>query len=417
VKPVQFVKTERQVAALDVVNNRRHGMLYGGARSGKTAILVRNVFLRAIKKPSRHLIVRFRYNHARVSLAHETVPWILVHCFPGLPILENKADGYWSVPCEGGGTSEVWLGGTDDKTRIEKILGNQYSTIYANECSQIPFEAIATLWTRLAEVSGLEQRFYYDCNPPGKKHWTYLLFVEGRLPDGSPHKLDVGHLQVNPIHNRANLSPEYVEALESLPRRMRQRFLDGEYLADVEGALWTDEMLVRAKILEPRAWAKTIIAVDPSVSNNRGSDECGITPCSIDEVGLGAVRGDLSGKMSTRTWAARVVAAYHAYEANYVVAEKNNGGDLVKDAIHNVDPGIKVELVTASVGKKARAEPVSMLFEQGKVAICGEFPKLEAELTETVFDDVKESPNRLDAMVWGLTHLMVKKRGARIHVG
>jgi len=417
VKVAPFEKTARQQALLDVFNSHRHGMAYGGARSGKTVVIVRNVFLRAIKRPSRHLIIRFRYNHARVSLAHATVPWVLARCFPGVPIVENKADGYWMVPCAGGGSSEVWIGGTDDKNRIEKILGNEYSTIYANECSQIPFDAIATLWTRLAENSGLEQRFYYDCNPPGKKHWTYQLFMEGKLPDGTPHKLEVGALQVNPIHNRANLSPEFVQALESLPRRLRQRFLDGEYLADVEGALWTDEMIVRAKLLEPVGLSKTIIAVDPSVSNNRGSDECGIVPCSLDENGLGIVRRDLSGKFSTRSWAAKVVAAYHAFEANYVVAEKNNGGDLVADAIRNIDPGIKVELVHAAVGKKARAEPVSMLFEQGKVALSGEFPQLEAELTETIFDDVKESPNRLDAMVWGLTHLMVKKRGARIHVG
>lgn len=416
-KPRGFKKTRRQREALAILNSKRHGMLYGGSRSGKTAIAIRNVFLRAMKAPSRHLIVRFRFNHAKVSLGHETIPWVLANCFPGVPVVENKAEGFYVVPAAGGGISEVWLGGTDDKDRIEKILGNEYSTIYANECSQIPFDAIATLWTRLAESSGLEQRFYYDCNPPGKKHWTHLLFMEGRLPDGTRHKLDVGYLQMNPIHNRENLSPEYLSALDSLPKRLRQRFLSGEYLADVEGALWTDEMIVRAKLLEFGAWAKTIVAVDPSVTNNRGSDECGITVDSLDQRGLGVVRADLSGKMSTRAWAARAVAAYHAFEANYIVAEKNNGGDLVRDAIQNLDSNIKVVLVSASVGKKARAEPVSMLFEQGRVAFAGDYPLLEAELTETVFDELTESPNRLDSMVWGLHHLMVKKRGSRVHVG
>ena len=412
-----FVKTSRQVEALDVLNHNRHAMLYGGARSGKTVITVRNIFLRALKRASKHLIVRYRYNHARISLGHETIPWVLAHCFPGVVARENKSDGYWTVASSDGGESQVWLGGTDDKERVEKILGNEYSTIYANECSQIPFEAITLLWTRLAENSGLEQRFYYDCNPPGKRHWTNLLFLEKTLPDKTPHDLQVAHLQVNPGHNLENLSPEYIRALESLPKRQRQRFLEGEYLADVEGALWTDEMIVRARLREPGEFRKTVIAVDPSVTNNPESDECGIIPCSIDVERMGVVRGDLSGKMSTRKWAQRAVGASHAYEANCIVAEKNQGGDLVADAIHNIDPFIKVELVHSSVGKMARAEPVSMLYEQDHVSHVGDYPSLEAELTETDFDEITESPNRLDALVHGLTYLMVGRKKSRYHIG
>lgn len=414
---VLFQKTERQREALDVLNGHRHGMLYGGARSGKTVICVRNAFLRALKRSSNHLIVRYRYNHARISIGHETIPWVLSKCFPGLKAQHNKSDGYWTVPADDGGESRVWLGGTDDQDRVEKILGNEYSTIYLNECSQIPFDAVLMLHTRLAENSGLQQRAYYDCNPPGKSHWTHKLFVDQTYPDGTPHKLDVAHIQVNPGHNRENLSPEYLAALESLPKRQRQRFLDGQYLSDIEGALWTDQMIVKARLLEPTDLRKTVIAVDPSVTHNPGSDECGIVPCGIDFDNLGVVLGDLSGKMTTNRWARRVVNAYHAFDANEVVAEVNNGGDLVEDAIHNIDPYIKVVKVRASTGKRARAEPVSMLYERNQVAHAKDMPELEAELTETNLDEVKSSPNRLDAAVWGLTHLMVGKTRKRIHIG
>lgn len=414
--PRAFRKTERQRQALELLNAHRHGMLYGGSRSGKTVACVRNVFLRAVKRESNHLIVRYRYNHARISLGHDTIPWVLKNCFPGLVAKENKSDGYWTIPTRHGGTSRVWIGGTDDEERVEKILGNEYSTIYANECSQIPFDAITILWTRLAENSGLRQRFYYDCNPPGKNHWTHKMFVEKVHPDGSPHKMDVAHLQVNPRHNLENLSPEYLAALESLPRRQRQRFLDGKYLSDVEGALWTDQMIVRARTNEPGDARKIAIAVDPSVTNNPGSDECGIVPCGVDYDGMGMVFDDLSGKMSTGRWARKVVAAYHAFEANEVVAEVNNGGDLVEDAIHNIDPFIPVVKVRASQGKRARAEPVSMRYEQGHVAHLKDLPDLETELTETDLDEVKSSPNRLDALVWGLTHLMIGKSKSRYHV-
>ena len=250
------------------------------------------------------------------------------------------------------------------------------------------------------------------------KHWTASIFLNGKLPDGEEHDLDVGNLQLNPIHNRENLSPEYLRALESLPRRQRLRFLEGKYLADVEGALWTDEMIVRARLREPGDLRKIVIAVDPSVSNTSGSDECGIVPCAIDFDGLGVVLDDLSGKMSTGKWARRVVAAYHTFEANEVVAEVNQGGDLVEDAIHNIDPHIKVVKDRASSGKLARAEPVSMRYEQDHVAHPKHLPELETELTETDFDDIKSSPNRLDALVWGLTHLLVGKgQQRRYHFG
>lgn len=414
-----FEKTPRQVEAVDLVNTHRHSLLYGGSRSGKSLILVRHIFLRAMKKKSKHLMVRLRYNHARTSLGHETIPFVIAQCFPGVGITENKSDNYWTVPTVDGEESQVWLGGTDDAQRIDKVLGSEYSTIYANECSQIPFDAITTLWTRLAETSGLEQRFYYDCNPTGKKHWTHKVFLDGTLPEGEQHDLDVAHLQMNPKDNLANLSPEYLKALASLPKRQRQRFLEGLYLTDIDGALWTDQMISAALTKEPAQIRKTVVAVDPSVTNNPGSDECGIVVCSLDVNKEGVVEDDLSIKASTRTWAQRVVGAFHAWEANEVVAEVNQGGDLVEDAIHNIDPRIKVVKVRASKGKLARAEPVSMLYEPGqdKVAHRKPMPDLESELTETVFDKVAASPNRLDALVWGLTHLMIGKTGARIHIG
>lgn len=426
---VDFQKNPRQEEALDVLNRHRHGLLYGGSRSGKSVVIARNVFLRAMSKPSKHLVVRFRYNHARTHLAGETIPFVLSRCFPGAPApRENKSDGYWTVPVVGGGESTVWLGGTDDRDRIEKLLGSEYSTIWINECSQVPFDAVPLLWTRLAENSGLPQRVYYDLNPPGKRHWTNLLFHEGTFPDGSPWEADRASLRLNPADNAENLSPEYLETLRSLPKRQRQRFLEGLYLADVEGALWTDEMIVRARLKgdggsgggggTPPVLRRTVIAVDPSVTNNPGSDECGIVVCSLDEDGDGVVHRDESGKLSTRAWAQRVVDLYHAHGANRVVAEVNQGGDLVEDAIRNVDPNVKVVKVRAAVGKGARAEPVAMLYEQGRVAHLCDMPKLEAELTETAFDEnLRASPNRLDALVWGLTYLMVKKGRVRVNVG
>lgn len=414
-----FLKTESQREQLRLANRHTHTLAYGGARSAKSTGFVRNIFLRAMKRTSKHLMLRFRFNHANVSLGHETVPFVLRTCFPGAAITANKTMGYWRVPAADGGESEVWLGGTDNKDRMDKLLGSEYSTIFLNECSEIPWDGVPLLRTRLAETSGLGLRMYYDCNPTGKKHWSYQLFFEGVFPDGEPCSWDTAHHQMNPGGNVVNLPPEYVAELERLPKRQRQRFLEGVYLTDIEGALWTDQMINMAHAnYDPEVGLrKTIVAVDPSVSNNKGSDECGIVIVSknVDEIAV--VREDLSKKCSTKTWAQRVVNAYHTYEANEVVAEVNQGGDLVEDAIRNIDPNIKVVKVHAAVGKLARAEPVSMLYEarQEKVVHAKALPELESELTETVFEDTSQSPNRLDALVWGLHHLMIGSKGARVH--
>lgn len=423
-----FVKTDKQREAIDFLWKYKHALLEGGARSAKTTTIVRDIFMRASAVESTHLMVRYRYNHARGSLGHETVPKVIKMCFPDIGIRENKTESYWKVPVVNGeGESTVWLGGTDEGDRLDKLLGFEYSTVYANECSQIPHDGITLLSHRLAENSGLPLKFYYDLNPVGKRHWTYQMFHEGKLPgDQGPwkeyEKGHAGYFRLNPRDNAENLPDGYIEdTLEALPERQRKRFLLGLYLNDVEGACWTDEMLVWALAKgqdENRVGLrKNVVAVDPSTTNNPGSDECGIVVTGLDENREGVVQADLSKKCSTRVWAQRVVNAFNMFDCSEVVAEVNQGGDLVEDAIHNINPHIPVVKVRAAVGKFARAEPVSMLYEQKKVAHTREMPKLEQELTETVLTEVSASPNRLDALVWGLTHLMIKPQPNRIHIG
>lgn len=410
-----FKKTERQVDATLLHTLLVYTMLYGGSRSGKTFINTRNTIIRASKVRSRHLIARFRFNHVKQAIMLDTFPKVMRLCFPDIPYEINKSDYYAILP----NGSEIWFGGLDDKERVEKVLGNEYSTIFLSECSQISWGAVLIVMTRLAENAGLINRMFFDCNPPGKKHWTYRLFEEKVEPStGEPLKNPgmYGSLMMNPIHNIENLPPGYMNILENLPKRQRLRFLNGLYLTDVEGALWTDQMIIDAKLKDPGEEKRTVIAVDPAVTNNPDSDETGIIVCGLNHANEGVIEEDLTLKASTQTWAQAVVNAYHEYSANEVVAEANQGGDLVKDAINNIDRNIKVILVKASKGKFARAEPVAQLYELGKVAHLKTLPLLEQELTEWVPETSKRSPNRLDALVWGLTRLMLHPK-KRINVG
>lgn len=413
----KFRKSERQSEACKILNSHEHTMLFGGSRAGKTFIILRNIILRALKKESTHLIVRFRFNHVKRSIIYQTLPKVMAICFPqlinGVHYRMNKTDSILEImTLDGKGKSQIWFGGIDDAIRIEQILGNEFSTIHANECSQISYDAITTLRTRLAENSGLDLRFYYDLNPCGKGHWTYKEFIEKIVPETKrePSTINSNWLLMNPIDNQANLPEVYLKTLQTLPKRKRQRFWEGLFLSDVEGALWTDKMISDAQGKKFGEITQTIVAVDPSISHHADSDECGIVVASKDDLGNAIVQEDLSGVMSTLTWAQTAVNAYHTYNANYIVAEKNQGGDLVKDALKAVDRHVPIKLVHASKGKFARAEPVAELYELEKVAHIDSFLDLEAQLTEYVPINSKKSPDRLDALVWAITFLLIKPK-------
>lgn len=405
-----FIKTPKQIEATDLMQASIYSMLFGGSRSGKTFIYCRNIFLRAAKTKSRHAIFRLRFNHAKLSLWYDTIPKMLSLCFPDMPVIENKSDWFYELPSNG---SQVWIGGFDDKERVEKILGNEYSTIYANECSQIKYETILTAKTRLAENSGLFNRFWFDCNPPSSKHWTYKLFIE-HVDPVSGKKVDPKKylsLLMNPADNKQNLPEGYIEEiLDGLPKRQRDRFLLGLFLTDIDGALWTQEMVSRAQVADHSEPIKTVISVDPAVTSNEDSDETGIMVCSIDAKGRGRVEKDYTIKASPEKWAQSAINAYYKHDANYIVAEVNQGGDMVKTIINQIDRGIKVKNLRASKGKFSRAEPVSALYEQGLVSHAPGLELLESEMMEYVPETSKRSPDRLDSAVWGITELMLGKK-------
>lgn len=225
-----FKKTKKQAQAIVLLasNAVRYCMLYGGSRSGKTFIAIYAIFVRASKIKSRHVILRLKFNHAKTSIWLDTIPKVLKICFPDLKVEFKASDFYVLLP----NGSEVWIGGLDDSTRVEKILGKEYSTIYFNESSQIPWRSIQVALTRLAERNDLKKRAYFDMNPPTKKHWAYWLFEKGLNPD-TLEPVDTsryGKILMNPMDNLENIDEEYIsEVLDKLSPQERARFRDGEY--------------------------------------------------------------------------------------------------------------------------------------------------------------------------------------------
>lgn len=194
--------------------------------------------------------------------------------------------------------------------------------------------------------------------------------------------------------------------------RLGKQELEGELLEDVEGALWTWERLDRDRVINHPPLVRTVVAVDPAVSNTEHSDETGIIVAGIDEHGHGYCLDDLSGKFAPEVWARRAMEAAERWDAQ-VVAEKNQGGDLVASVLLATGGQARYRLVSATKGKRVRAEPVAVLSEQRRIHHVGNLPALEEQLT-TWTPEMRNSPDRLDAYVWAFTDLMVRtgNRGA-----
>lgn len=202
--------------------------------------------------------------------------------------------------------------------------------------------------------------------------------------------------------------------------RLGRQELMAEILEAVEGALWTPELLETTRRFEAPhdGWQRVVVAVDPAVSATADSDETGIVVSARASDGDVYVLEDCTpGRVKPGEWGRAALAAYHRHKADAIVAEVNNGGDMVIETIQNLDPGgyVKVEKIHASRGKFVRAEPISALFEQGRAHLLGTFPLLEEQMTSWVpAAKGQDSPDRIDAAVYSLTELTQGRRARLI---
>ena len=369
--------TPRQVEAEALLNSAStHCMLFGGSRSGKTFAIVRKIVARALAYKSRHAILRFRFNHVVTSIAMDTLPRVMEMCFPGA-VADSKLDkSLWVYTLPNG--SEIWFGGLDEKERTEKILGQEYATIYLNECSQIPLASRDIAVTRLAQSTPMPLKMLYDCNPPSRRHWTHQLFLDKLDPARHQPLVNPGNyasLLMNPEHNRANLKPEYIAELENLDERKRKRFLLGVFSDDEEDALWTPEMLDNGRLIDrpPPDMQRIMVAVDPSGCSgpeDLRSDEIGVVVC-----GLGATVAATSSRTcpggSDPTSGNDSRIAYNRQSRDAVVGEMNYGGAIVGEVIRTAVSEGGYPFNSARSPRHAasivRAEPIAALVRKARL--------------------------------------------------
>jgi PBSX family phage terminase large subunit len=245
-----FTPTRVQREALTLIKSgAKHGLLFGGSRSGKTTVLVMAVLYRAVRFPaSRHLICRLRAKDARSSVLRETLlPWLARTVGEGNYAF-HAHDNFVTL----WNGSEIWIGGLGDREQADKILGHEYNTIYFNEVSQLSYAAITVAYSRLAmKTPGCRNLFLYDCNPGSPLHWTYKVFIrKTEFATGAPlPKPELyASMLLNPSDNRDHLPEDYIaDILDTLPEKQRARFRDGLWVK-AEGVIY--EKFDEAMILE-----------------------------------------------------------------------------------------------------------------------------------------------------------------------
>jgi len=282
----------------------------------------------------------------------------------------------------------------------EGIRGGNYSFVWADEPAFWP--DLATTWNESVE-------------PALRIGKAQAILTTTPLPDqalrdieNDPDTITITASTYDNVYLPQKVKDFYRRRYEGT--RIGLQEIYGQYLEFNGQALWKHEDIETRRRKRSPSMTRVVVAVDPAVTNTDKSDETGIVVIGKDENDHGYVLADRSFKGSPHEWGKRVAACYHRFQADRVVAEVNNGGDLVESNILAVDPRIPVTKVNASRGKRIRAEPVATLYEKGSIHHVGMFEQLEKQMVTWDPDDKNKSPDRIDALVWGVTELLLGDR-------
>ena len=377
----------------------RYFLITGGRGSGKSWTL--SLFLLNLTYEEGHVILftRWTLTSAFISIIPEFIDKIdLMNKAEDFEITQseiiNKATGS-KILFRGIKTSQ----GTAT-ANLKSIAG--VTTFILDESEELMDEDVFDRIDLSIRAVNKPNRVILVMNPSYKSHWIYNRFVKHPREDTS-------YIHTTYLDNQNNLSPSFVAQAERTKtenlHRYNHLFL-GHWLEDAEGMLWNRQIIERLRMANPPQLERIVVSVDPAASANLDSDETGIVVCAKDAKGNGYVLEDLSGKYSPSQWAAVAVKAFERWNADCIVAEKNMGGDMVESVLRSQNTTARIKLVNATKGKYVRAEPIYSLYEQNKIYHIGQFPILENQMI-TFDPDKGKSPDRVDALVWGFTELLL----------
>jgi PBSX family phage terminase large subunit len=376
----------------------RYHLVTGGRGSGKSFSI--SLFLLNLTYESGHVILFTRWTmvSAFISIIPEFIEKIeLLNKEEDFEITQNEIVNKLTgskILFKGIKTSQ----GTATAS-LKSISG--VTTFLLDEAEELVDETVFDRIDLSIRSKDKPNRVILVMNPSYKSHWIYKRWV-------AKPKADCTYIHTTYLHNRQNLSKSFLDAAERTKsenlHRYNHLFL-GEWLDDAEGMLWNREIINRSRVTVSPRLVRVIVAIDPAASSNMDSDETGIVVCGIDANKNGYLIEDLSGKYTPNQWGSLASQTAERVQADCIVAEKNQGGDMVTAVIRQYNQNTRVKLVTATKGKYVRAEPIYSMYEQGRIYHLGEFPILENQMI-TFDPDKGKSPDRVDALVWGFTELL-----------
>jgi phage terminase large subunit-like protein len=377
----------------------RNWLVLGGRGAGKTRsgaewvkALALGIHEPLIRRCARIAIVAPTFDEARMVMIEGTSGLLAVHHARERPRYEpSKRTLTWA----NGTVAQVF-----SAEEPEGLRGPQFDAAWCDEMAKWKKGETAWMNVQMALRLGERPQAVITTTPRPTKLIRTLISDAATVVTRS-----------RTLDNAGNLARTFLDEVTAKygGTNLGRQELDGELIADDPDALWRREVIERLRVTRLPLLKRIVVAVDPPASSGAKANACGIVCVGLGEDGRAYVLDDASCKrLRPLQWARRVVELFHAREADRIVAEVNQGGDMVRDVIAQVDADVPLKLVHATRGKQARAEPVAALYEQGRVSHLGAFRELEDEMCSVIGEG--ESPDRLDALVWAVTELMLKKR-------
>lgn len=412
-------------------------LAYGGSGGGKSYFWLDVIIERANRAPnSRHAIFRLTRNSCEKTLFDKTLHEVLEKSWPGLKDQCDISLSTMTVTLPNG--SKIFFDGLDEN-RMTKVLGDEFNTIWINECNEdgLSYSQVSTLLSRLRAKSEtvdgkvLKNKMFFDCNPRFYSDWEYKAFIQKVNPEDG----DALHnseqwiaFKVDAEANQANLHEDYIDSLKAGSAASRRRYVEGEWSDENQNALFTEAMFRDERIPLPQQYdtperirtylydqginlTRTTVAVDPAKSNNPKSDLTGITVQATADDGHVYVLADYS-RRDTPVGVCEVIRdAYQDWGASRIIIESNAVGTWLDSTMTLVwpnAPALKNIAATGQTGNKTeRAEPVAAQYLRGVVHHVGSHKELEAQMCDWGSPaSRKKSPDRMDALVWGVTELL-----------
>ena len=377
----------------------RNWLILGGRGAGKTRAgaewvraLAMGYFEPVFRRCQRIAIVAANFDEARLVMIEGVSGLLAIHPEHERPRFEPSKR---TVTWKNGTVAQVF-----SAEEPEGLRGPQFDAAWCDELAKWKKADAAWMNLQMALRLGDEPQAVITTTPRPTKLIRTLMKDAGTVVTRS-----------RTLDNAGHLAPSFLK--DVLARygntNLGRQELDGELISDDPDALWKRETIETARVKQAPDMLRIVVAVDPPASSGEKANACGIVCVGLGRDGRCYVLDDASVKrMRPLQWAKRVVELFEMREADRIVAEVNQGGDMVRAVIAQVNPDVPITTVHASRGKRARAEPVAALYEQGRVCHVGVFRDLEDEMCAVIGEGA--SPDRLDALVWAVTELLLKKR-------